>query len=70
MKHVSPLDQALGCLKQDTHKHILVQNLEPLNTQSREDLCLAIVAYVRFGMKRPFANPLMQVIFQSFIELL
>lgn len=70
MKHVTPLDQALSCLTEEYHKHILVQNLEPLNAQTREDICLAIVSYVRFGIKRPFSNPLTQVIYQSFIELL
>lgn len=70
MKHVTPLDQALGCLKKEYHKHILMQNLEPLNEQTREDICLAIVSYVRFGIKRPFSNPLTQVIYTSFIEIL
>lgn len=70
MKKISPLDQALGCLQTDAQKHILMQNLDPLNAQAREDLCLAIVAYQRFKIKRPFSNPLMHVIYQSFIEIL
>lgn len=70
MKQVTPLDQALSVLKQESHKHILMQNLDPLNAQAREDLCLAIVAYQRFRIKRPFSNPLLHVIYQSFIELL
>lgn len=70
MKKISPLDQALGTLKTDDQKHILMQNLDPLNAQAREDLCLAIVAYQRFKIKRPFCNPLLHVIFTSFIEIL
>lgn len=70
MKHVTPLDQVLSELQTDAQKHILMQNLDPMNAQAREDLCLAIVAYQRFGIKRPFSNPLMHVIFTSFIEIL
>lgn len=70
MKRITPLDQALGTLKTDAQKHILMQNLDPLNAQAREDLCLAIVAYQRFKIKRPFSNPLLHVIFTSFIEIL
>lgn len=70
MKKITPLAQALSCLTTDAQKHILMQNLDPLNAQAREDICLAIVAYQRFGLKRPFSNPLLQVIFTSFIEIL
>lgn len=70
MKKISPIDQALSVLELDHQKHILMQNIEPLNEQARVDLCLAIVAYQRFKIKRPFSNPLLQVIYTSFIEIL
>lgn len=69
-KFITPLDQCLSELQTEAQKHLLMQNLEPLNEQSREDLCLAIVAYIRFGIKRPFGNPLMHVIFTSYIEVI
>ena len=70
MKKTSPLHQALGLLQTDEQKHLLMQIIEPLNEQCREDLLLAVVAYIRFGIKRPFANPLMQVIFNTYREYL
>ena len=70
MKKITPLDQTLGLLQTEEQKHLLMQNLEPLNEQCREDFLLAVVAYIRFGIKRPFANPLMQVIFTSYCDFL
>lgn len=69
MKRISPQEQAMNLLD-TTEKSILLQNLEPLNEQSREDLCLAIVAYCRFRVNRTFSNSLLNVIYQSFIELI
>ena len=69
MKKITPEQQAMNLLDA-TEKSILLQNLEPLNEQSKEDLCLAIVAYCRFRIHRTFPNQLLQVIYQSFIELI
>lgn len=70
MKHISPYDQLIGLLQTQQQKHVLAETLEPLGKQSREDFCLACVAYIRFGVRRPFANNVMHVLFTSYCDLL
>lgn len=43
MRHVSPLDQ-------------LLCELDRLSDQDRENLCIALVCLLRFGMKKPLCD--------------
>lgn len=69
-KKVTPFCQLFRELKTQQEKDILYESVEPLRDDYRDDLCLSILAYVKFGVPRKFDNPLMQVIYQSYIELL
>jgi len=69
MKKITPIQQAMNLLD-CTEQSILRENLEVLNPQAQEDLCLALVAYKRFRIPRTFPNNLLQVIYTSFVELL
>jgi len=43
----------------------LAKVLRLLKKRSQEDLCLGLVAYLRFGICRPFHDPLMQSLYQQ-----
>lgn len=70
MKRTSPFNQLVRLLQTQEQKEILVETLEPLKPEYRDDLCLAFVAYIRFGIRRPFDNNLMTVLFISYCEVL
>lgn len=70
MKRISPFNQLFKLLHTQEQKDILVETLEPLKPEYRDDLCLAFVAYIRFGLRRPFTNKLMTVLFLSYCDVL
>jgi len=49
------------------------QKLAPLlrivKPRYQEDLCLGLVAYIRFDIYRPFANPVMQCLYEQCIDI-
>lgn len=70
MKHTDSYNQLINDLRTEKQKTILTQTLEPLNEQAREDFCLATVAYLRLGIRRSFSNPVMQVLFSTYCDML
>lgn len=48
----------------------LASVLAHLKLGSQEDLCLALVAYIRFGIRRTFANQFMDMVFADCIDML
>ena len=70
MKKVTPFCQLFRELKTQAEKDILYEQIEPLRDEYRDDLCLSILAYIKFGIPRKFENQLMQVIYEAYRELL
>lgn len=66
----TPIAQLLKLLQTREQIAILHETLEPLTDTYREDFCIACIAYIKFGICRPFENHVMQVLFSSYCDLL
>ncbi len=62
--------QQLWALLNEAQQQICRQVFRRLKKRDQEDLCYAMIAYIRFGIERPFESPFMHVIFVSFTELI
>lgn len=69
-KRITPYVQLTKLLQTREQVTILDETLEPLSEIYREDFCIACIAYIKFGIKRPFENRVMQVLFTSYCDLL
>lgn len=69
-KKTTPIAQLLKLLQTREQITILHETLEPLTDIYREDFCIASIAYIKFGIRRPFENRVMQVLFTSYCDLL
>ena len=70
MKYETPFSQLFKLLQTQEQKDILIESLQPLLPAYRDDLCLAIIAYIRFGIRRPYTNKFMWALFESYCYLL
>lgn len=69
-KKTTPVAQLTKLLQTREQITILFETLEPLTEIYREDFCIACIAYIKFGIRRPFDNRVMQVLFTSYCDLL
>lgn len=69
-KRTTPYAQLTKLLQTREQVTILYETLEPLTEVYKEDFCIACIAYIKFGIKRPFENRVMQVLFASYCDLL
>ena len=69
-KKITPVAQLTKLLQTREQITVLFETLEPLTEIYREDFCIACIAYIRFGIRRPFDNRVMQVLFTSYCDLL
>lgn len=69
-KKISPQTQLQKLLQSREQVLILQETLEVLNNQSQEAFCIAAIAYIKFGIRRPFTNCVLGVLFTSFCDLL
>lgn len=68
-KKATPKDQLIGLLQTQEEVEALILWLEPLIPPCRDDLCLGVVAWMRFRIRRPYPNPLLQMAFDSFVQI-
>lgn len=61
--------QQLWNLTDDSQHEIFRDVFRRIKKRDQEDLCYAMIAYIRFKILRPFESTFMQVLFQSFIDL-
>lgn len=61
--------QQLWEISNESQHRIFRQVMRRLKKRDQEDLCYGMIAYIRFGVRRPFECPFMQVLFESFIDL-
>lgn len=69
-KKTTPKTQLLKLLQTRDQIHVLHEKLEVLNDQSQEDFCIACIAYIKYGIRRPFDNNVLWVLFTSYCDLL
>ena len=69
-KKITPVAQLTKLLQTREQITVLFEPLEPLTEIYREDFCIACIAYIKFGIRRPFDNRVMQVLFTSYCDLL
>ena len=69
-KKITPYEQLTKLLQTREQVTILYETIEPLAEVYKEDFCIACIAYIKFGIRRPFENRVMQVLFASYCELL
>lgn len=56
MKHISAQQQVWQHLRTDDQRDILAKNLRHLKHRTQEDICYGILAYLRWGIIRPFED--------------
>ena len=66
-KKITPVAQLTKLLQTREQITVLFETLEPLTEIYRDDFCIACIAYIKFGIRRPFDNRVMQVLFTSVI---
>lgn len=69
-KKTTPKAQLIKLLQTREQIHVLHETLEVLNDQCQEDFCIAAIAYIKFGVRRPFDNNVLRVLFTSYCDLL
>lgn len=69
-KKTTPFAQLVKLLQTREQINILDETIEPLVDIYKEDFCIACIAYIKFGIRRPFENRVMQVLFTSYCDLL
>lgn len=69
-KKTTPFAQLVKLLQTREQINILNETIEPLADIYKEDFCIACIAYIKFGIRRPFDNRVMQVLFTSYCDLL
>ena len=69
-KKITPYAQLTKLLQTHEQVTILYETIEPLQQEYKEDFCIACIAYIKFGIRRPFENCVMQVLFASYCDLL
>lgn len=65
---ITPWQQLWKLLSEEQQK-IVSMVFRRLKKRDQEDICYAMVAYIRFHIKRDFICPFMQFIFLSMIDL-
>lgn len=67
-RRVTPWQQLWDLLSEE-QQQIVRMVFRRLKRRDQEDLCYAMVAYIRFRITRDFTSPFMQVIYLSLIDL-
>lgn len=67
-RRITPWQQLWELLNEEQQR-IVRTVFRRMKKRDQEDLCYAMVAYIRFHITRDFPCPFMQVIYLSFIDL-
>lgn len=70
MKYVTPQQQVWAMLQTDDQKAIIAQNLRHLKKTTQEDICYGILAFLRWGIIRPFNDVWVNRQYQALILFL
>lgn len=67
--YISP-QQQLWKMLSDIQREDLREILRRLKKRDQESLCYGVIAFIKFGIRRPFESKFMQLIFNTMILLL
>lgn len=56
MKRISPQQQVWQHLRTDEQRAILADNFRHLKHRTQQDICYGLLAYLRWGIIRPFED--------------
>lgn len=68
-KYISP-QQQLWKMLNDSQREEFREILRRLKKRDQESLCYGVIAFIKFGIRRPFESEFMQLIFNTMILLL
>ena len=68
-KYISP-QQQLWKMLNDIQREDFGEILRRLKKRDQESLCYGVIAFIKFGIRRPFESRFMQLIFNTMILLL
>lgn len=69
MVTITPFQQVWNATSNREHQ-LIKPILDPLDLQQQEDICLALVAWLRFGIRREFGDPELNDVFIQLIDLI
>lgn len=69
MVTITPFQQVWNATSNREHQ-LIKPILDPLDLQKKEDICLALMAWLKFGIRRPFADEMLSAILTEIIDLL
>ena len=67
MKRVTPQQQVWKHLRTDDQRSFFAKQLRHLKPRTQEDLCYGILAYIRWGVTRPYDDRFVNTIYQSLV---
>ena len=67
MEHITPQQQVWAMLRTDDQKAIVAANLRHLKKVTQEDICYGLIAFLRWGIIRPFEDQWVNRLFQSLV---
>lgn len=67
-QRISP-QQQLWELTDERQHYIFREVFRRIKKRDQEDLCHGMIAFIRFKIRRPFESPFLQILFESFIDL-
>ena len=70
MFEYSTPQQQLWKMLTDDQREDLREILRRLKKRDQESLCYGVIAFIKFGIRRPFESKFMQLIFNTMILLL
>ena len=70
MKFITPQQQVWALLQTDDQRAILAANLRHLKKLTQEDICYGIIAFLRWGIIRPFEDQWVNRHYQSLVLFL
>ena len=65
MKHISPKQQLWRHLN-GRQKRKFAKSLSILKESCQEDICLALLVYIKYGIEPTFSNPMKTLIYEAF----
>ncbi len=68
-KYISP-QQQLWKMLNDIQREDFGEILRRLKKRDQESLCYGVIAFIKFGIRRPFESRFMQLIFNTMLMLL
>ncbi|MDO4959322.1 MAG: hypothetical protein Q4E68_08750 [Prevotellaceae bacterium] len=67
MNRITPQQQVWKYLRTDDQRAILAQNFRHIKRRTQEDICYGLLAFLRWGIIRPFEDKWVNKLFQALL---